>query len=331
MKTTGDKIPSGGVRICIGSLALVALLTLFSVLALADDPTVDEHLQSLASMSLEELGDLEIDITAKEEEKAKEAFNIVSVVTREDIRQAHCRDIAEVLQLVPGFNIVHDVTYVSLSVRGLYGFEGRVLFMVNQIPVSDLLFGGFPLNNHIPISTIKRVEVIRGPGSILHGGIAELSVVNIVTDQGEDIQGARVSGRGGQYVSGVGLRSGSFEVGDEFKDGQYSLVLSRSKGRRSDGINRQFDWMPSYRHNDDSAGERTDFVAAQASYRGLSAKFIYDGLHVNRVYPTDVIPYEDAESAIQGRRYQETFRVIGGAVSHESALTDKIQLFNEIE
>lgn len=314
-----------------GRAFLLALLATIHPIPTVADSRPDDGLLALANMTLEELGELEIDITAKEEEKAKDAFNIVTVVTREDIRQAHCRDIAEALQLVPGFNLVQDVTYLSLSVRGLYGFEGRVLFMINQIPVSDLQFGGFPLNNHIPIATIDRIEVIRGPGSVLYGGIAELSVVNIVTEDGAGLKGARVAGSVGSYRSGVGQLAGTAGVGNSFKDGQYSVVVSQARGRRSDGMSRDFGGTPSFRHNEDSAGEETEFIAVQGNYKGLSGKFVYDGLHVNRVYPVGMTTFDDASEAIEARRYRDTFKAIGGALSYERNLSDHLQMFTSME
>ena len=57
--------------------------------------------------------------------------------------------------------------------------------MVDGMQISDLRFGSFTMGDVIPVHLIERIEVIRGPGSVVYGGIAELAVVNIITSTGE--------------------------------------------------------------------------------------------------------------------------------------------------
>src|SRR5262245_29239018 len=66
----------------------------------------------------------------------REAPAIVSVITAEDIRQAQCRDMVDVLALVPGLQATQDVPSGSITVRGLYGFEGRILVLVDGMPLT---------------------------------------------------------------------------------------------------------------------------------------------------------------------------------------------------
>jgi len=51
----------------------------------------------------------------------------------------------------------------------------------------------------LPVENIKRIEVIRGPGSALYGQNAFLAVVNIITKDTEDIDGFQVTASGGSF------------------------------------------------------------------------------------------------------------------------------------
>jgi outer membrane cobalamin receptor len=114
---------------------------------------------------------------------ARETPNIVTVITAEEIRRSGARDLVDVLRLVPGIDIGQDVEGVySVGVRGLWAGEGKVLMQVNGQEVNEILYGFTPLGNEFPIERISRIEIIRGPGSIINGGFAEYAVINIITD-----------------------------------------------------------------------------------------------------------------------------------------------------
>jgi outer membrane receptor protein involved in Fe transport len=66
-------------------------------------------------------------------------------------------------------------------------FEGRFDLMIDGKEMNELLFSTLQLGNEFPVELIERVEVVRGPGSVIYGGSAELSVVNVIT---RGLQGA---------------------------------------------------------------------------------------------------------------------------------------------
>jgi outer membrane cobalamin receptor len=71
------------------------------------------------------------------------------------------------------------------SIRGdlIKQEDNHVLVLINGRPFRDTTFGGinFSICTAFPIQTIERVEVIRGPGSVLYGTNALSGVINIVT------------------------------------------------------------------------------------------------------------------------------------------------------
>ena len=55
------------------------------------------------------------------------------------------------------------------------------------------LFQTIQVGSHYPIELIERIEVIRGPGSAIYGGNAELSVINIISNPAAVLDGALVN------------------------------------------------------------------------------------------------------------------------------------------
>ena len=67
---------------------------------------------------------------------------------------------------------------------------------------------------------IDRVEIIRGPGSVLYGNNAFFAVINVITRQGKDINGVEGSGTYGSYDEG----SGRATIGGQFTNSLQFLL-----------------------------------------------------------------------------------------------------------
>ena len=136
-------------------------------------------------------------------EKIKKTAATITVITDRQIRQMGARHIMDVLQTVPGIGLyyVWDGSYI-IDVRGFgAGFSNNhILFMINGHPLYDNYVGGagYFHDTHI-IDNIKRIEVVRSPGSALYGANAFLGVINIITKEAEDIDGVELTTRAGSY------------------------------------------------------------------------------------------------------------------------------------
>jgi outer membrane receptor for ferrienterochelin and colicins len=135
------------------------------------------------------------------------APSVATVITAADIKATGATDLSEVLETVPGLHVSRSgfLWKPLYSIRGiLTQMNPEVLVMLNGIPMTTGIYGdrgrlmaGFPLEH------VSRIEVIRGPGSALHGAEAVSGVINIVTKTANEIDGTE-----------SGLRAGSFNTYD---------------------------------------------------------------------------------------------------------------------
>lgn len=128
----------------------------------------------------------------------REAPGIVSVITREDIRASGARDLVDVLRLVPGMDVALDVEgALGPGVRGLWGTEGKVLFLVDGHEMNERCYGTWQLGPNLPLDLVERIEIQRGPGSVIYGGFAELAVVRITTRGVDELSGLELRATAG--------------------------------------------------------------------------------------------------------------------------------------
>ena len=124
----------------------------------------------------------------------REAPGTVLIITAEQIQAMGSKDLMEVLAFLPSISLGRDVDdVIGLGIRGLWAHEGKVLFMMNGIPLNELDFGTFALGNRLSLENVSRIEVMTGPGSALYGGTAALGVINIITKTALESKGIKFS------------------------------------------------------------------------------------------------------------------------------------------
>lgn len=143
----------------------------------------------------------EVSIATRHETPIGRAPGVVTVITAEEIKNLGYRTFVEILRTVPGFEILKtgDLGEVFPAVRGFAGPE-KIRVMLNGHFVNSPRTGSaFQLFDDFPVENIKRIEIIRGPGSAVYGENAFLAVINIITMDAKDIDGIKISGGYGSY------------------------------------------------------------------------------------------------------------------------------------
>ncbi len=169
--------------------ALVVLgfmLTTTHVSAAEDDLPVDDvDYEEEGFSPAEGLEDF-VAVTTKITEPTRETPASVSVITAEQIRNAGFRSVGEALTSVPGLFVSYDLQNYNVAMRGVFGgVRGGSRFlkiMVDGEPVTFVQTGTYYLGpGFIPMNTIERIEILRGPSSALYGTGAYSGAVNVVT------------------------------------------------------------------------------------------------------------------------------------------------------
>jgi iron complex outermembrane receptor protein len=112
----------------------------------------------------------------------KDLSATVSVVTEDDIDALNLQNSTDVLAYLPGVFIqkTGDFGRADVDIRGV-GDNGRaIMVMIDGRPVKMGLFG-CTISHSLPMDNVERIEVIRGPASVLYGSDALGGVVNIIT------------------------------------------------------------------------------------------------------------------------------------------------------
>jgi len=156
----------------------------------------------------------------------------VEVISREQIRESPATSLAELLAQVAGVDVRRrggPGVQADIGIRGST-FE-QTLVLLNGIPLRDPQTGHHNLNLPVPLETIERIEIVKGPGGLAFGGHATGGLINIITR----VPSAR--------EGGIRVRAGSHRFGEaaawwgsgDHDGGQTaSLEASRSDGHLAD-------------------------------------------------------------------------------------------------
>ncbi len=183
----------------------------------------------LTSLELESLMELSISALSKHQEKVSKAPAAVFVLTSRDIEQSAATTLIDVFRLIPGMNVARvNSTTSNVSIRGFNTtFAWNMLVLVDGRSIYSPLYQGVFWEQHlIPLASIDRIEVVRGPGGAIWGANAVNGVVNIITKSSRLDQGTTVSVYGGNQEYMLDSRAGSLVSDDPVGDGTWRAYMN---------------------------------------------------------------------------------------------------------
>ncbi len=147
------------------------------------------------------------------------APSVASVISKEDIEAMGARTLNEALETVPGLHMAPSDTFgpmmENINIRGVSTpLNPQVLVMVDGVPITSQWNGNRNYRFDMPVTMISRIEVVRGPGSAVHGADAFAGTINVTTKDGQEINGIAMGGRYGSFDSGdIWLQYGGLSAG----------------------------------------------------------------------------------------------------------------------
>ncbi len=122
----------------------------------------------------------------------------ITVITAEEIQARQHKTLGDVLQTVPGMFIRNQGGLGTLSTMTMRGLSGlNILVLKNGIILNDPTGLSGANINHLFLSDVERIEIIKGPQSGVWGADTSAGVINIITKRAQ--QTATVSLETGSY------------------------------------------------------------------------------------------------------------------------------------
>ena len=199
--------------------ATLAISALGSPLAFADDPAPGRNsseVQSLARLSLAQLGQVEVTSVAKSPQPLSNAPAAIYVITHDEIMRSGATNLAEALRLAPNLEVTQlSSTDFTVTARGFAGnptaqsFSNKMLILIDGRSIYNPLYSGVYLDaQSVLLDDIDRIEVVSGPGAALWGSNAVNGIINVITRSSDLTQGALAGVRTGNLLDDVRARYG---------------------------------------------------------------------------------------------------------------------------
>ena len=206
---------------------------------------------------------------ARSEQVVTDALPHTTVIGRDTIEKSPASDVVSLLKMQSGLSITQNGTQGSLTGVRIRGGEVRhTLILIDGVPMNSLS-AGFPALEQIPLSSIERIEVVRGNVSALYGSQAVGGLVQIFTRKpnGNDATIRVAAGNRGQRQASVQVRGGnevvqatfgisheqvkavsSQNVKDVARENPFSTVNPDKDGYKNNSANGHIRYRPNTNH-----------------------------------------------------------------------------------
>jgi vitamin B12 transporter len=224
----------------------------------------------------------EIVVTATRLPTARSAVPAaVTVLYGSDLRERGVRTVDEALRAVSGAAVVQNGSYganTSLFLRG--GESDYVQVLIDGIQVNS---PGEQFNwSNLSIENIERIEIVKGPSSVLYGSDAVTGVVQLITNEGArrshghlSLAGGRGDKVGAQATGSYGNATLEAQVSGGSSNVSYSAGLSHFGSEGAYAFNNE--------HRNSSATGRLGFTPGAATQLAATMRYDRNRFH----YPTD--------------------------------------------
>ena len=181
------------------------------------------------------------------------------LITREDIEQSNAQTVSDLVKTVPGFSVGgNDDIFGGASsrarLRGLSFNNGYGLILIDGQRIHGSsqsgAHGEYAVGlNQIPVSMIERIEIVKGPSSVLYGSDAMAGVINIITKKVPDKATAGAGVKYGWYKvsKGKNYYTNAVTTPTDYGSNRYTRTAYAYTGSK---INEDMGFLIHYSHED---------------------------------------------------------------------------------
>ncbi len=212
----------------------------------------------------------EIVVTASAQEASTKSLPAhVQVIAREDMERAGIRSLEEAFErYVPGSSRSQPGAWSNIGIRGMSSnasassvLGDRVVLLIDGMRAST----GNPAA--IPFAIVERIEIVRGPSSVLYGSNAMGGAVNVITKQGKGDFHGEAGASWGRFDTAKANASLSGAL-----NGKWGMALGGSWGKSHDYKTGRGDRFSN------TAGSGAD-AGATVTYRNEGTRLHVTGVH----------------------------------------------------
>jgi len=162
----------------------------------------------------------------------------VTIISRKQIARQQANRLSTILQQVPGIFVDEMGGRGGISSVYLRGGDPNfTIIMIDGIPIND------PSNQRggsVNLSTLtpERIEIVRGPASVVYGSDAMAGAINIITRKGQAHSRYNATIEGGQFGYGRGVIQAHGSMSDVRYSGSFAFTRNDAQveGDRFEGL-----------------------------------------------------------------------------------------------
>jgi outer membrane receptor for ferrienterochelin and colicins len=270
------------------------VIVMFIVLTLFSKPNYGQE-SDIYKLSLEELSNVKTSSASKIEENISDAPATIIVITQEEIRQRGYKDLSEIFEDIPGMDLArqHGDHLYKNYMRGFRNSIGDPYLMMIDGLVQNSLYYGINTTSMaaIPITHIKKVEVIYGPTSTVYGANASMGVINVITENDKKENGTYMSSDYSYGISNYHIGNMSlFYKKDKIRVSVNARFENGDLNSKIDG--NDFVWTGDEIYNDarlwgdyvNNPSLLPDGFSSYVNNKGIDARVHFDNLEIGATY-----------------------------------------------
>lgn len=240
----------------------------------------------------------------------------VNVIDKKEIEEKIPQNTEDLLRGKAGIDVSHSGAGISRPmIRGLH--DSRVLLLADGIRISELRHGG----NHalsVDLSSIEKIEILRGASSVIYGSDALGGVMNFITFNRSNLKETPFSSDAGfSYDSASNGKMAFASLSEQEPSFGYKVG---AKIKDTDNIETPDGKLP-FSFHDVKSGFGNFYIQDGKSFYGFSGSFLWSDIGVPVLSAVDSRADTRSKSQFEGENHTLVHGIYERAISSSSVLT----------